>query len=250
MPTAGYISVDKDQVDHPGIYDVVDAILDSREIQFSTHDDNGTGDVNDAVVKELLRSLTVGALVRLWCYADRHLRANNTLPLSVTGCEQVMGLPEGWLRFFPERWVKESSDGTVELPNYIQKNHLITKGDRIQTKAAARMQKLRERRRNENGTGAPRDDNCIDTGTGTGTGPYPLSPNPGPVPVKSASRGAAPKGGGARRQSPDGSTWVSASPPIATGPAKSFDDEFKARFGVTPDEAHEMRKPKPPEGQP
>ena len=70
-----------------------------------------------------------GALVTLWCYADEHIRNDDTLPLSSDTLDAFVGI-EGFFDMVPRDWVTELDDGTVKLPGYCEKNGLIAKEKR------------------------------------------------------------------------------------------------------------------------
>jgi hypothetical protein len=240
------------------LYEVVDKLVD--RISISNLDSTAARDVT----RDVLRNVTLGAMVTLWCYADRYIRPDNSLPITLAGVADVIGLPVTWLDAFPEKWIKVRDDKLVELPNYLQHNHLVTKGERVQTKAAARQEKYRESLRGRDVTEASQETSPqrseVVTGPGyPGTGTLTHIPNPDPVPGESARRTrarAAPLGGSASpaaaRGKPDshdqavddlyrtgGFASASATTPRST---RSFEEEFAARFGASPDQAHEQRE--------
>jgi len=70
-----------------------------------------------------------GALVTLWCYADEHIRNDDTLPMSSETLDAFVGI-EGFFDMVPRDWVAELDNGTVQLPGYCEKNGLIAKEKR------------------------------------------------------------------------------------------------------------------------
>ena len=74
-------------------------------------------DVTAALERAQLMSLTCGALVRFWAYADTHLRSDDRLDLGPSDIDALVGVP-GFCVAMPEDWLVIIDDVTVELPNY------------------------------------------------------------------------------------------------------------------------------------
>lgn len=253
MPFAGFIHVEKDKPQDPKLYDVVDRLL-AAGVHVSAGKGNGEG-IPESVAREVLRNAILGGLVTLWCYADRHIRDENVLPMSLSGCAQVTGLPVTWLRELPKEWLTLNDDGVIELPNYREHNKVIPKAERdvrSSNPSAVRMRRMRRKRR------ASLQSHGDVTSDASQTPPHVhvqvQGPLQGHVPVhegeKSASQAAPARRAAAPRKKPEvpwqppakDSTWESHSPPAGPPRGASFEDDFRRRFGVTPGEAHELRE--------
>lgn len=252
MGFPGYIKVEKDKPTDPKLYDVVDRLL-AAGVRVTVGKTGNGEDIPESIAREVLRCSVLGGIVTLWCYADRHIRDANVLPMSLQGASQVTGLPVSWLRELPKEWLTANDDGTVSLPNYRQHNHVISKAERdfrSESGSAVRMRRMRRKRkasllRNGDVTrDASRDAPPVPvplplTGTSTGTeGEAEKSASPPPAPVKRAAA-PRPKPEVAWRPPGDGTGWTSWSTPGKA--AKPFADDFKARFGCTPEEASRQR---------
>lgn len=66
-------------------------------------------------------TLVVGGLARLWMYADSHAREDDTLDLGFAELDELLGIP-GFCRALPECWLREVSEGSVELPGFQEHN--------------------------------------------------------------------------------------------------------------------------------
>lgn len=62
-------------------------------------------------------TLVCGALSRLWCYADTHIREDDVLDLGITEIDEVVGLP-GFAEICPVDWLEPVDDEHVKLPGY------------------------------------------------------------------------------------------------------------------------------------
>lgn len=84
-------------------------------------------------------SLAMGCLLRLWSYADTHIRTDNTLDLGTADIDDLVGVP-GFAVSLPEDWLRLIDDGTVELPQYQEHNG-------VEAKKKDLAQKRQERKR-------------------------------------------------------------------------------------------------------
>lgn len=89
-------------------------------------------------------SIAMGALLKLWSYADTHIRADDTLDMSMAEIDELVGV-EGFAALLPSDWLHETEDGRVELPEYQAHNSVEAK-KKAQT--AKRVAKHRASKRN------------------------------------------------------------------------------------------------------
>lgn len=218
----GYIRMDKDLEDDPRVLALADRIAQELKqlVELATDRDL------ESAIRGLSRNAALGALYRLWRYGDTHLGRHNRLKGALHGgarISEVTALPAGVLREFPVEWLRVHEDGTVELPDYAAKNALIDR-DMRREKTRERVRKHRAKKRGEPVDNAARGNGpervtsealqrslSVTTGTGTGTGTGPVPTGTGTVPAS-----ASPPG------------------PRAPAPRKSYEQEFRERFGVDP----------------
>ncbi len=163
-----YIRIDKDLINDPRLFALAERL---EQIQASALPAAAFGIHAN---RNALRNALLGALVTLWCYADTHIRNDDTLPISLSSLSDVIGLPVEFLEHLPADWLTIQRDGTVKLPGYIEKNGIISKNRRReQTRSrVARWRQENDRRCNADGNALHRA--TTGTGTGTGTDPLPL----------------------------------------------------------------------------
>lgn len=192
---SGYIRVDKDQANDARLLDIADNL--ARLWQVVAH---GNEDLSEIENRHALRNALLGALVTLWCYADTHIRSDDSLPVTLSGLAPLVGLPETALELLVGIWLEEREDGNVVLPGYCKKNRLRGRDlrhadrDAVQDdereKNRARQQRHRDRRNGKrNGVTSrktTRDSNGVTPSTGTGTGTHPI-----PVPIPDGAGSAA-----------------------------------------------------------
>jgi hypothetical protein len=82
-------------------------------------------------------TLVLGALARLWIYADSHVRADDTLELGAADLDERLGIP-GFCALMPEDWLRVIDDETVELPGFQEHNSVAAKRAAQTTKRVAR----------------------------------------------------------------------------------------------------------------
>jgi hypothetical protein len=195
---SGYIRIDKDQVSDARLLDIADNL--AHMWQVTAH---GNDDLSHIENRHALRNALLGALVTLWCYADTHIRSDDSLPVTLSGLAPLVGLPQEALELFKNIWLREREDGCVVLPEYCKKNRLRGRDlrhadrDEIQDeereKARIRQQKHRDKtkvvRNGVTSRKSRRDSNGVTPHTGTGTGTHPI-----PVPLPDGAGSAAGQG--------------------------------------------------------
>lgn len=62
-------------------------------------------------------TLVSGGLLRLWSYADTHIREDDTLDLGARDLDDYLGI-ENFCSLLPSDWLKEVDENTVELPGF------------------------------------------------------------------------------------------------------------------------------------
>lgn len=107
-------------------------------------------DLSKTEICNAWRNAVTGALATLWCYADEHIRDDDSLPLTSQTLDAVVGL-EGFFDVMPREWIDELDDGSIVLPGYCEKNSLIAKRKRA-VKSNARVTRWR-RAKKANGNG-------------------------------------------------------------------------------------------------
>ena len=262
----GYIRVDKDLPDDPRVWAIAEAYLDYWQAQ------TGFTDKQLASLRQHAHCTALGAVVTLWCYIDTHLDHADIIRCVTHTLSDVTQIPLEVLKKWPLEWLQDNGDGTIRAPHYSIKNALLDKEERRE-KTRLRVERLRQKRRKSK-HGQPVTNTALPkryTSVTTGPGPGPIRDRDRDPVDKSASE-AAPAAARAPRDAPPRqnpepqrqprpepprdtpapgfNSWVPNSAPPAPR-TTTFDQEFKARFGVSPDEAHRMReaaatqKPKP-----
>jgi hypothetical protein len=216
---AGYIRIDKDQVEDQRLFDAADGLAHNWCISEGT-DDLGRNDLRHAICHALL-----GVTVTLWAYADTHIQSDDSLRVTLDGLATILGAPVTWLEALPQEWLRVREDGNVELPGYCAKNHIRARDLRRDARNARtedkrekdrlRQQKYRESLKTRVTHVTSRNghrDNAVVTGH-TGPGPGPLDHT--------------------RDRTPSAAAAASVGTP-ASPRGQSFDEEFRTRFGATP----------------
>jgi hypothetical protein len=85
-------------------------------------------------------TLLCGALVRLWSYADTHIREDDTLDLGCAEIDELIGI-ENFCSLVPSDWLREIDEHTVELPGFQSHNG-------VEAKKRALTQKRVQKHRN------------------------------------------------------------------------------------------------------
>lgn len=189
-----YIKVDKEQPDDPRVAET------GKECESIVRALYADGDVTARYGVTV--TLVFGGIVRLWCYADRFILNDNTLPVTLEALAPKIGLPVEVLRKFPEVWLRVRADGRVELPGYVSKNRIVGKDLRKTTNTQREGNRRRQERHRAKVRAAKQDKGAaqpvtgvsvtragVTTGTGTGTD-RPI-PEPAEAPGSLASAGGA-----------------------------------------------------------
>lgn len=188
----GYIRIDKDLPDDYRVKALTGALLEhfSNALQEALQlpESCGLKPALQAHFRPLLRNAIVGSLALLWRYSDTHIDSDNALHLTLQDLADEVGLSLEVLQKFPTKWLVVNHDGTVELPDFIQKNAIMAK-DRRKEKNRERVRKHRAKRRAEK-EGITRNAGNKITGVTSALppepdpGPEPDPPKPGPDPEK------------------------------------------------------------------
>jgi hypothetical protein len=125
---SGWIKFWKDMPDDPRLIEAAKQIADRYQLARKTSGGGGE-DLSSGDALRFASNALRGALVTLWCYADEHIRNDDTLPMSSDTLDAFVGI-EGFFDMVPRDWVTELDNGTVQLPGYCEKNGLIAKEKR------------------------------------------------------------------------------------------------------------------------
>lgn len=71
-------------------------------------------------------TLVCGGLLRIWAYADSHIRGDDTLDLGVAELDELIGIP-GFCSMMPDDWLQEVDEKTVKLPGFQAHNGIEAK---------------------------------------------------------------------------------------------------------------------------
>lgn len=99
--------------------------------------------VTAASPERFICTLIIGGLIKLWSFADTHIRKDNVLDLGKADIDDMVGVP-GFADSMPDSWLKEIDESHVELPDFQEHNGVIAKRQAL---AQKRMANMRERRR-------------------------------------------------------------------------------------------------------
>jgi hypothetical protein len=136
---SGWIKFWKDMPNDPRVLSAAAKL--SQRYVLARRTPGGGSDLSATETCNAWRNAVTGALATLWCYADEHIRDDDTLPLTSQTLDAVVGI-EGFFDAIPREWIDELDDGSVVLPGYCEKNSLITKRKRT-IKSNARVTRWR-----------------------------------------------------------------------------------------------------------
>jgi hypothetical protein len=145
---SGWIKFWKDMPNDPRVLSAAAKL--SERYSLAHRSTGGGSDLSKTEICNAWRNAVTGALATLWCYADEHIRNDDTLPLTSQTIDAVVGL-EGFFEVMPREWIDELDDGSILLPGYCEKNSLIAKRKRT-IKSNARVTRWRRaKKRDSNG---------------------------------------------------------------------------------------------------
>jgi hypothetical protein len=131
---SGWIKFDKELPESIRIRRVVRKLKESNALR-------GVTDRNEA----LLVTQCIGALVRLWIYADSHIDNDNRIVATFDEIDDLVGLP-GFASSLPGDWLVRVDEETVELPDFLEHNGSSAKQRRDNAQRQARW---RERQKSQ-----------------------------------------------------------------------------------------------------
>lgn len=188
----GFITMDKDLEEDPRIDDLGHALY---EIMGGTYRDEDSDDSDasqrrpsDERLFGICRDAVLGGLYKLWRHGDAFLGRHNRLKGVSHGAARVakiMSLPLSLVRLVPDEWLKIHPDGSVELPDYAEKNRLHNRDIR-RSNGRERTAKWRANRKSGKSDGdasrgvtneSEKRHGDAPTGTGTGTETRPDHPD-------------------------------------------------------------------------
>jgi hypothetical protein len=108
------------------------------------------------VSETLLVTTCLGAIVRLWNYADSHIRDDNRIDATFDEIDDLVGIP-GFAAALPSDWLVKVDDETVELPDFLERNGTSAKH---RSDNARRQAEWRARQKDSNSNGDVTDRNA------------------------------------------------------------------------------------------
>lgn len=124
---SGWIKFWKDTSDDPRLIEAAQRLADTYVL--ATRTANGSNDLSNGDALRFTANALRGALASLWCYADEHIRDDDTLPISSASLDAMIGI-QGFSAILPTDWISVMDNGAVKLPGYCVKNQLIAKKKR------------------------------------------------------------------------------------------------------------------------
>lgn len=138
--SSGHIRIDKDLSEDTRVWRLADQLLEHLSGQLPVL----TPETRNAL-RGVTRNAALGALVKLWRYADHYISEDDALPTALHELAEVVSLPVEVLRSFPPEWLREMPDGRVRLPDYTAKNALNAKEKR-RAQSRERVRRWREKK--------------------------------------------------------------------------------------------------------
>lgn len=125
--SGGWIKLEKSIVDDPRVLRL------AKQLQRSCNADALPG-----------VTLVLGALARLWIFADSHIREDDIIDISPDDLDELIGIP-GFCRAMPEDWLRILDDNTIELPGFQEHNGVGAKKRALTQKRVAQHRSRRKR---------------------------------------------------------------------------------------------------------
>ncbi len=149
--SGAFITLDKDLGDDPRTLALAEHYADMllrrlATLGISLPDRNASRDEYDSLrgaLRDISRNAVVGVLFNLWRYADTHIDHNNMLPLSLGMLAGFCRADVSFLEHLPPTWLLVDSENSVTLPDYANKNWLITRDVR-RNQGRERQQRYRD----------------------------------------------------------------------------------------------------------
>lgn len=173
---SGWIKVAKDLTENIRFRRVVRKLRDSNALR-------GVTENNEA----LAVTITLGALVRFWCYADSNIRDDDTLDITLDEINEIVGI-EGFAQALPAEWLQVIDAECLKLPNFHEHNG---SSERQRRNNARRQANFRHRHRTNKVTPRVTDSNARNDARPEETRPEETRPEE-IRPEKSKSLSAAP----------------------------------------------------------
>lgn len=82
-------------------------------------------------------TLLVGCLVELWCYADTHIREDDTLDIGTDEIDELVGV-EGFAALMPIDWLEVIDPNRIKLPGFQEHNGTKAKKKALTAKRVAK----------------------------------------------------------------------------------------------------------------
>lgn len=137
---SGWIKVEKDLETDPRVLRMSKAL--ERKLVLFRGDEAALDPCNAIALPTV--TLVVGALARLWIYADSHARDDDTLDLSTSEIDELLGIP-GFCSLMPEDWLVAVDERTVELPGFQAHNNVEAKKRDLTQKRVERHRSKQKR---------------------------------------------------------------------------------------------------------
>lgn len=146
------------------------------------------GEASDVTAASLPSPVTtaVGALLRLWVYADSHIREGDVLDCSAAELDEYLELP-GFTACCPDEWLVVLEDGKLYLPGFIEKNNVRVK--KAPKSGAERQAAYRARKKEKDAVKSDEKVTASDESDARDTLPFPSLPIPSlPIPYSEGKR--------------------------------------------------------------